>query len=215
MQRADRRKYHFIYRTDRFDGKFYIGMHSTDDLNDGYLGSGTHLTNSIRYHGRDKHAMTILEFLPTREALKLREKQMITEEMRNNPMCMNLAPGGGGGFVSEEHQQKCASAGGKKSWKASMLEMHTRQSIEKRIATKHQTGVHARSTAKMRENANAPAAMEKRKATFKERAHMQGSKNSQFGTCWVTDGVKPVKIKKEQLEEFLQKGYRRGRSSRD
>jgi hypothetical protein len=51
--------------------------------------------------------------------------------------------------------------------------------------------------------------------TLETRARMSasgsGEKNSQFGSCWVTDGVKPVKIKKEQLNEFLQKGYRRGR----
>lgn len=38
-----------------------------------------------------------------------------------------------------------------------------------------------------------------------------GEKNSQFGTCWVTDGVKPIKIKKEQLDEYLADGYSRGR----
>lgn len=35
--RADERKFHYIYKITRFDGKYYIGMHSTDDLDDGYL----------------------------------------------------------------------------------------------------------------------------------------------------------------------------------
>ena len=39
----------------------------------------------------------------------------------------------------------------------------------------------------------------------------QGEANSQYGTCWVTDGMKPAKIKKEQLNEYLAKGYKRGR----
>ena len=43
--------------------------------------------------------------------------------------------------------------------------------------------------------------------TFKQ----DGEKNSQFGTCWVTNGVKPIKIKKEQLDEYLTNGYSRGR----
>ena len=54
-------------------------------------------------------------------------------------------------------------------------------------------------------------AIEKRKSTFAERGHMQGEKNSQFGTCWVTNGVKPAKIKKEKLNEYLANGYRKGR----
>lgn len=41
MKRAIFRKYHYIYKITRNqDGKFYVGMHSTDDLDDGYFGSG-------------------------------------------------------------------------------------------------------------------------------------------------------------------------------
>lgn len=38
----------------------------------------------------------------------------------------------------------------------------------------------------------------------------RGTNNSQFGTCWVTNGI-PIKIKKEKLNEYLANGYRRGR----
>lgn len=42
-----------------------------------------------------------------------------------------------------------------------------------------------------------------------------GEKNSNFGKCWVTDGVKPISIKKEQLDEYLAKGYSKGRKYSD
>jgi predicted GIY-YIG superfamily endonuclease len=35
------KKYHFVYITRHKNGKYYVGRHSTDDLNDGYIGSGT------------------------------------------------------------------------------------------------------------------------------------------------------------------------------
>lgn len=32
-----------------------------------------------------------------------------------------------------------------------------------------------------------------------------------LGTCWVTNGVKPIKIKKEELEQYLLAGWSKGR----
>lgn len=90
------KKYHFIYKTTcMVNGKYYYGMHSTDDLNDGYVGSGTRLWHSIKKHGRENFSIEILEFCVDRESLKQREAELITEEMLQDPMCMNLAMGGG------------------------------------------------------------------------------------------------------------------------
>lgn len=103
MNQASRRKYHYIYKITRTDGsgKYYIGMHSTDDLDDGYFGSGQKLWKSIRKHGKEKHVKEILEYLPSREALKLREKEIVTEELLGDKLCMNLALGGCGFNGSE------------------------------------------------------------------------------------------------------------------
>ena len=106
MQRADQRKHHYIYKITRDDGRYYIGMHSTDDMNDGYFGSGKRITRSIKKHGKERHSKEILETFPTRKLLKEREKELLTEELRADPMCMNIAPGGGGGFIDEPHRQK-------------------------------------------------------------------------------------------------------------
>jgi hypothetical protein len=60
--------------------------------------------------------------------------------------------------------------------------------------------------------ANSPEAIVKKKKTMAERKHQQGSKNSQYGSIWVTHkeyGNK--KIKAEMLNEFLSLGYSKGR----
>ena len=69
----------------------------------------------------------------------------------------------------------------------------------------------SRNVKKATENAWTPEASLKRKSTWAERGHQQGKKNSQFGTCWINDGIKAIKIKKELLDEYLTKGYSSGR----
>lgn len=96
--RADKRKFHYIYKITRFDGKYYIGMHSTDDLEDGYFGSGQLLWKSIKKHGKDKHTKEILEFLPSRQELRIRERELVNEEILKDSLCMNLTKGGEGGW---------------------------------------------------------------------------------------------------------------------
>ena len=48
----------------------------------------------------------------------------------------------------------------------------------------------------------------RRKETMKKNNHSQGTKNSQYGTMWITDGSSNRKIKKE---EVIPEGWRKGR----
>ena len=97
--------YHYIYKTVcLITKKFYIGMHSCSNLEDGYMGSGKRLRYSIRKYGIENHTKEILEFLNDRESLAKREAEIINEQFLQDPLCMNLQLGGGGGFSSEEHK---------------------------------------------------------------------------------------------------------------
>jgi len=118
MTRPEKRKFHYIYKITRNDGsgKYYIGLHSTDDLHDGYFGSGQRLWKSIKKHGKEKHSKEILEFLHSRHALLEREKELVNEKTLTDPLCMNLAIGGGGswgtsrGISDQEHRKKISEA---------------------------------------------------------------------------------------------------------
>lgn len=100
-------KYHYIYKTTcNVTKRYYIGMHSTSNLNDCYIGSGRRLWLSINKHGKENHSTEILEWLPNRSSLKLREKELVNESLLSDPMCMNLQLGGGGGLSGEEHRTK-------------------------------------------------------------------------------------------------------------
>lgn len=94
------RKFHFIYKTTcKISGRFYVGMHSTDNLEDCYLGSGKQLQWPIKKHGKENHTREIVEHCLDRPALVEREKCLISDELIANPDCMNMARGGEGGYV--------------------------------------------------------------------------------------------------------------------
>jgi hypothetical protein len=201
--RADERKFHYIYKITRADGsgKYYIGMHSTDDLEDGYFGSGQRLWHSIRKHGKDKHEKEILEFLPSRKELKAREKQLVNEEILDDPLCMNLQLGGEGGKVNIENFYSII---GKKS--AALLTFEDRVKRSKtRMDTQIRNGTLGQSF-----TGKCHSQLAKNKISAAMQIKQMGSTNSQFGTCWVTNG-KPIKIKKDLLGEYLMNGYSRGR----
>lgn len=111
--RPEQRKFHYIYKITRDDGKYYIGLHSTDDLDDGYFGSGQALWHSIRAHGKEKHNKEILEFLDSRVALIAREKELITEDQVKDTKCLNLRLGG-----AYPYRKPDAADGGKKKSEA-------------------------------------------------------------------------------------------------
>lgn len=100
-------KYHYIYRnTCKVTGKFYIGLHSTDDLNDGYYGSGKILIKSIKKYGISNHVMEILEFLPSRDELSIRESEIVNADLLADPMCMNIKLGGfAGSHIAETRER--------------------------------------------------------------------------------------------------------------
>lgn len=228
MNRADQRKYHYIYKITRLDesGKYYIGMHSTDDLEDGYFGSGTLLSRSIKKHGKEKHKKEILERLPTREALKLREKKIVNEELLGDKRCMNLQLGGGGGFTSAQMKELFQRPGYKERFSASvkhgMKELWQQPEFREKmskmaskrisklwkdpsISEKFRVGSAKSFVGKK----HSPESIQKMKD--QKEGHGLGEKNSQFGTCWVTKDSINMKIRKELLSEFMLRGYSKGR----
>lgn len=153
MTRADQRKYHIIYKTTcQITGKWYIGMHSTDDLNDGYKGSGQLLWKSMKKHGRDAHHCEILEHLPDRKSLSLREEEIITKELRADPLCMNLRSGGTGNYpgtpTKEETKAKLSAASKAtprtEEWCAKISAAHKGKSMSREAVEKQRAKVTGR-----------------------------------------------------------------------
>lgn len=88
--------FHFVYEIKcKFTGEFYRGKHSTDNIDDGYMGSGRWVRDGMRRYGKSRFDKTILKFCSFDE-LDAIEKELI-ESVYTNPKCMNKRKGGEGG----------------------------------------------------------------------------------------------------------------------
>ena len=208
---------HYLYKTTcKVTGRYYIGMHSTSNLEDGYMGSGKRLRYSIRKHGKDNHEKEILELFESRELLIEAEKKAITPEMLVDVMCMNLRGGGSGGFVNIQHKnafQKAGSIIGLKVIKERIKndEIFRNIWIEKRKECwKNMTDDIRKNALAGLENYRGTKHSNQTKKLISEKMSLNGlgEKNSQYGTMWITNGVKNKKIKKE---DGIPKGWYKGR----
>jgi hypothetical protein len=93
-----RRKYNYFYKiTNNINNKYYFGVHSTDNLEDGYMGSGKRLRIAYKKYGIENFTKEILkEFDSYLEALEY-ESDIVTEKLVNDYNCYNMKIGGSGG----------------------------------------------------------------------------------------------------------------------
>ena len=206
---------HYIYKTTCVvTGRYYIGMHSTDSLEDGYMGSGKRLRYSIRKYGKKSHVKEILEFCESRELLVEREKEIVNTDLLVDKLCMNIMSGGTGGFISEEQQRYRSSCGGtklhqklkndeefKKLWKERLVNGLKKAVKEGRLKPNFAGWNKGKS---LSEN-------HKKLIGERNKIKQKGRLNSQYGTCWIMkDGVNK-KIKKEELEFYINNNWIKGR----
>ena len=91
---------HFVYKTiNKINGKYYIGAHSTKNIDDNYLGSGKLLVKSINKYGRENFTREILCFCESVEELYESEKYIISAHL-GDVLCYNVKPGGKGGWYT-------------------------------------------------------------------------------------------------------------------
>ena len=203
---------HYIYKTTcNVTKMYYIGMHSTSNLEDGYMGSGKRLRYSIRKYGNENHTKEILEYLPSREELIIRETKIVDKVLLSDNLCLNLKEGGQGGFISEEHHKKMCEGSSKwitEKWK-------NKEFRDKMVVILYETAKKTFQDGRNKSSGwwlgkNHSEKTKKLLSKLKKNTGI-GNKNSQFGTCWITKGNENKKIKKEDLNIYLQEDWVKGR----
>ena len=88
--------HNYLYRiTNTLNNMEYIGVHSTNDLNDGYFGSGTYLKFAVKKYNRENFTKEIISIFNTRDEALLAEKQAVTGKYIQKKKVYNLVTGGG------------------------------------------------------------------------------------------------------------------------
>jgi len=208
------KKIHYIYKTTCVvTGRYYIGMHSTCNLDDGYMGSGKRLRYSIRKHGIENHVKVILEYFETRESLLIREKELVTLDLIKDAFCMNLKEGGSGGLsgLSDNVLQKIREGASKhqlNKWKDEKYKTKISGLLAECARQAHIDGKKKYDNFKNKTHSD-----ESKDLMSKSSKGMGvGKENSQFGTCWITKDGLNKKIKKEELDSHQLKGWSKGRT---
>ncbi len=90
-----KKKYHYFYKiTNLLNNHYYYGIHSTNDLDDGYMGSGTRIKYAITKYGIENFSKEILKFFDNREDLANYEAEIVNEELVHDLESYNISCGG-------------------------------------------------------------------------------------------------------------------------
>ena len=215
--------FYTIYKiTNVINGKFYIGKHKTKCLNDGYMGSGKILKRAISKYGVDNFHKEILYICETENHMNLLERILVVPDPEIN---YNLCEGGKGGFSFINKFVYTKAKRAKHNKNISKLGANQTNKI-----LKHKKEVNDPSW--IRRNKNLSTAQKKYFANggingFSNKKHTEdtkkkigqinslkqtGTKNSQYGTCWISKDTETKKIKKEELDFWIKMGYSKGRN---
>ena len=113
--------FHYVYEiTNKINGKKYIGKHSTNNLNDKYMGSGVAISEAIKKYGIENFSKNILHLCDSEEeAFKFELLEIEKVKATKNSLYYNIASGGKGGVASLwndlEHRENM-SLKTKKQW---------------------------------------------------------------------------------------------------
>jgi len=210
--------HYIIYQiTNTVNGKIYIGKHQTDNLDDGYMGSGKVLIYAIEKYGIDKFEKKILHDFPSESEMNHAEAELVTEEFCKRDDTYNLCPGGQGGFgYIQNHPDR--DRWNKKGRKATDTYLKEKYGVDNPSQIPEIRSKHKASLARRRlsgEKFGDPQGFKgkshtdewKSKQSEIMKRKQSGDSNSQFGSMWITNGVENKKINRlDKIPEGWYKG---------
>lgn len=116
--KSQKMTHYLIYKiTNKLNGKFYIGKHITENIDDGYMGSGLAIRRAIKKYGVENFTKEILFDVYGEDLMNFLEEAIVDEAFVAREDTYNIALGGQGGRLllnysplSEETKKKISQA---------------------------------------------------------------------------------------------------------
>ena len=183
--------YGYIYETTCIPtGKKYIGIHkwSLSTIDPNYLGSGVYLRKAITKYGKENFTCRIIEWCETREQLLAREEYYISKyKAPINEQYYNINDGGQGGH-SEYYVQP----------------------VTQKQLDALERGRHRPASEKLKKQLS-----EYRKSVDVCQETRDKLRDKQLGRKIINDGINNKYVKPEELDEYLNKGWKLGQAPKD
>ena len=213
------RKHNIVYRTTvRTEGKeyFYVGKHSTDVLEDGYLGSGPKFRKFLREHPNSEISREILSDWETVEEALLEEERVVTLGMLRNPFCLNSIRGGGTfdttGRVPSLNERKSQA----EKMRGHAVSEEQRKKISEKLkgrkgATRGRVWVSLGEEKRLVDPENLQKWLDAGYIKARPVASSQGVEDFHKNSVWIHRGIENKIIRKSELESYLEQGFEEGR----
>jgi hypothetical protein len=221
--------FYTIYKiTNKLDGKIYIGKHQTKNLDDGYMGSGKRLKFAIAKHGIENFTKEIIFQFDNESDMNAKEAELVTLDFSLREDTYNLCVGGQGGFsfinnspdlIAKRDTYENKLAGRIAANKAiddkydslnfTAIKLKTDDKFRCEFQMKVSTGLKQKFEKDGHHWSGKKHSEKTKKRISEANSKMTGSKNSQYGTMWITNGTENKKIKKEV--DIIPEGWCKGR----
>lgn len=201
-------KYYYTYKVLFSNGDYYLGQHITNNIEDGYTGSGKKLNERT-----DPFTFDILEYYNSEKELNTAEAELIGDLWYTDPKCLNMKEGGTGGWsavnktldrsymLSEEYREKMSEIA-KRLHSEGKIPKFTKEDSEKGV--KRMLELYPKSPFYGKTHTEET----KNKIGQKNAKHQKGKGNSMYGKMWITNEQKSTRINKG---ESIPEGWRKGR----
>lgn len=196
---------YLVYKiTNQINGKIYIGVHKTTNVDDDYMGSGKLIKAAIKKYGVENFKKEILAQFESADEMFNEEKNLISQLSPE----YNLHPGGNGGW---EYINKNKLAPG---WKyVNTNGLHNRSlGGRNNLGRKNSLESRLRMSAAQRKSPSFLGKQHtdetKKKIGQKNSLNQAGANNSQFGTMWITNGQDSKKV---SSRDEIPPNWRQGR----